>query len=235
MVARRIDRAAAAPPLQAVAARVRTHTRHEGEPGLPIDIVKPPKRHSLAPAKQRILDTADKLFYDDGIRAVGIDRLISTSSVTKATFYKHYGSKDRLILEYIAYRHLQVAEVLERAAQATDDPEQLLRDIARIQVQFIGLPEFRGCPFLNAAIEYSDPAHPVRRAIEDHREWFHDILETLLRSVGHPLPGDAADDLVLARDGAMLGGYAGDTIAASASMLRVYDLVIERAGDRVAA
>jgi AcrR family transcriptional regulator len=202
---------------------------------LPIDIVKPPKRHTLAPAKQRILDTADKLFYDEGIRAVGIDRLISTSSVTKATFYKHYGSKDRLILEYIANRHLQVAEIIDAAAQATDDPEELLREIARIQSRFIGAPGFRGCPFLNAATEYTDPAHPVRRAVESHREWFHDILETLLRSMGHPLAGDAADDLVLARDGAMAGGYAGDTIAASASMLRVYDVVIERAAGRVAA
>jgi AcrR family transcriptional regulator len=202
---------------------------------LPIDIVKPPKRYTLAPAKQRILDTADKLFYDEGIRAVGIDRLISTSSVTKATFYKHYGSKDRLILEYVAYRHLQVAEVVDAAAQATDDPEELLREIARIQARFISTPGFRGCPFLNAATEFTDPAHAVRRAVEQHREWFHDILETLLRSTGHPLPGDAADDLVLARDGAMTGGYAGDSIAAAASMMRVYESVIERASDRAAA
>ncbi len=191
--------------------------------------------HTLAPAKQRILDTADKLFYDEGIRAVGIDRLISTSSVTKATFYKHYGSKDRLILDYIAYRHLQVAEVIDTAAQATDDPEELLRELARIQSRFISTSGFRGCPFLNAATEFTDPAHPVRRAVEQHREWFHDILETLLRSMGHPLPGDAADDLVLARDGAMAGGYAGDTIAAAASMMRVYDIVIQRAAERAAA
>jgi len=202
---------------------------------LPIDIVKPPKRHTLAPAKQRILDTADKLFYDEGIRAVGIDRLISTSSVTKATFYKHYGSKDRLITEYIAYRHLQVAEQLDAAAQATDDPEELVREIARIQARFIAAPGFRGCPFLNAATEFTDAAHPVRRAVEQHREWFHDILETLMRAMGHPLPGDAADDLQLARDGAMAGGYAGDTIAATASMHRVYERVIAAASERAAA
>jgi AcrR family transcriptional regulator len=233
MIETRLDRAATAPP----------GGRGPGpppvldtkEPGLPIDIVKPPKRYTLAPAKLRILETADALFYDEGIRAVGIDRLISTSSVTKATFYKHYGSKDRLILEYVAFRHLQVAEVLDAAAQATDDPEELLHEIARIQARFIAASGFRGCPFLNAATEFTDPAHPVRRAVEQHREWFHDILETLLRAMGHPLPGDAADDLVLARDGAMAGGYAGDTVAASASMLRVYDLVIQRAAGRAAA
>jgi len=229
------DPAATAPPGGRGRVRILNIRPSPKEPGLPIDIVKPPKRHTLAPAKQRILDTADRLFYEEGIRAVGIDRLISTSSVTKATFYKHYGSKDRLILEYIAYRHLQVAEVLDAAAQHTDDPAELLREIARIQTRFIGSPGFRGCPFLNAATEYADPMHPARRAVADHREWFHDILETLLRAMGHPLPGDAADDLELARDGAMAGGYAGDTIAASASMIRVYDLVIDRAAEVVAA
>lgn len=202
---------------------------------MPIDIVKPPKRYTLAPAKQRILTTADRLFYDDGIRAVGIDRLIALSSVTKATFYKHYGSKDRLILEYIAYRHLQVAEALDAAAQECDEPEELIREIGRMQVRFINGPGFRGCPFLNAATEFTDPSHPVRRAVDDHREWFRGILETLLRSAGHPLPGDAADDLVLARDGAMLGGYAGDTVAATASLQRSYAWVLQATPERVAA
>ncbi len=196
---------------------------------MPIDIAKPPKRLTLAPAKQRILDTADRLFYDEGIRAVGIDRLIAVSSVTKATFYKHYGSKDRLIVEYIAYRHLQVAEAIDAIARETDDPEELLRDIAALQVRWIAAPGFRGCPFLNAATEFTDAAHPVRRAVEQHREWFHGLLETLLRTMGHPLPGDGADDLMLAHDGAMVGGYAGDPIAAAASLQRMYARVLDAA------
>lgn len=202
---------------------------------MPIDIVKPPKRHTLAPAKQRILDTADRLFYNEGIRAVGIDRLIAASTVTKATFYKHYGSKDRLIVEYVAYRHLQIAEQFDEVAQSTDDPLEMLRAIADVQTRFVAAPGFRGCPFLNAAAEFTDASHPVRRAIEDHREWFHQILESLLRQIGHPLPGDAADDLMLAGDGAMSGGYAGDAIAASAAMSRMYDRVIDAVGERAAA
>lgn len=202
---------------------------------MPIDIVKPPKRHTLAPAKQRILDTADRLFYDEGIRAVGIDRLIAASTVTKATFYKHYGSKDRLIVEYVAYRHLQIAELVDEVAQASDDPLEMLRGIAAVQTRFVNSPGFRGCPFLNAAAEFTDPTHPVRRAVENHREWFHEILETLLRQVGHPLPGDAADDLMLARDGAMSGGYAGDAVAASAALNRMYARVIQAISDREAA
>lgn len=229
----RVARAAAVPH-----GRPRHPAPHETtpkEPALPIDIVRPPKRHTLAPAKQRILDTADRLFYDEGIRAVGIDRLIAVSSVTKATFYKHYGSKDRLIVEYVSYRHLQLAEAIDEAAQRTDDPETLLREIAGIQARFISSAGFRGCPFLNAATEFTDAAHPVRRAVEQHREWFHELLESLLRSLEHPLPGDAADDLVLAHDGAMTGGYAGDSIAAAAALQRMYDRVLAAAPARVAA
>ena len=58
----------------------------------------------MAPAKQRILDAATTLFSQEGIRAVGVDRLIHESSVTKATFYKHFGSKDRLIYDYVSAR-----------------------------------------------------------------------------------------------------------------------------------
>ncbi|TXK20064.1 TetR/AcrR family transcriptional regulator [Homoserinibacter sp. GY 40078] len=191
-----------------------------------MDLVNPPKRHTLAPAKQRILDTANQLFYDEGIRAVGIDRLIAQSRVTKATFYKHYGSKDRLIAEYVAYRHLQVAEQIDAIAQSTDDPSVLLRGIAEVHARMVTAPGFRGCPFLNAATEFTEATHPVRRAVTAHREWLHGLLETLLRRMGHPLAGDAADDLVLAQDGAMAGGYTSDPIAANAALMRAYDRIV---------
>lgn len=193
---------------------------------MPIDIVQVPKRHTLAPAKQRILDTADRLFYEEGIRTVGIDRLIAESSVTKATFYKHYGSKERLIVEYVAYRHLQIAEMLHEALMGLDDARDALVSIGRFQADYIMAPEFKGCPFLKAATEFPDASRPVRQAVQRYRDWVYDMLDALLRRMGHPLPGDAADDLILARDGAMSGGYAGDPVAASAALLRAYDRVV---------
>lgn len=191
-----------------------------------IEIERPAPAPVLAPAKQRILDTADILFYDEGIRAVGVDRLISASSVTKATFYKHYGSKDRLIGDYVDHRHRQAATELVELAEQQSSPEAVLRALQGTISNWISSPEFRGCPFINAAAEFSDPTHPVRRSVVAHREWFVGSLEQLLRGLGHPLPGEAADDLVLARDGAMTGGYAGDPIAASTALARAFDRVI---------
>ena len=191
-----------------------------------IEIERPAPAFGIAPAKKRILDTADLLFYDEGIRAVGVDRLISASSVTKATFYKHYRSKDRLISEYVDHRHRQAVAELADLVEQQSSVEAVLRVLQQSISTWISSPEFRGCPFINAAGEFSDPTHPVRRSVIAHREWFVGALEQLLRELGHPLAGDAADDLMLARDGAMTGGYAGDPIAASTALTRAFDRVI---------
>jgi len=191
-----------------------------------IEIERPAPASGIAPAKKRILDTADLLFYDEGIRAVGVDRLISASSVTKATFYKHYRSKDRLISEYVDHRHRQAVAELADLLEQESSVEAVLRALQQSISTWISSPEFRGCPFINAAAEFSDPTHPVRRSVITHREWFVGTLEQLLRELGHPLAGDAADDLMLARDGAMTGGYAGDPIAASTALARAFDRVI---------
>ena len=194
-----------------------------------IEIARPAPTPPLAPAKKRILDTADLLFYDEGIRAVGVDRLISASSVTKATFYKHYRSKDRLIAEYVEHRHRQAVAELADLVDQQATAEAVLRALQQSISTWISSPDFRGCPFINAAAEFSDPVHPVRRSVIAHREWFVGTLEQLLRGVGHPLAGEAADDLMLARDGAMTGGYAGDPIAASTALARAFERVLSDA------
>jgi AcrR family transcriptional regulator len=177
-------------------------------------------------AKVRILQTADVLFYAEGIHTVGIDRLISQSKVTKATFYKHFGSKDHLILLYIEARHLAEVNRLETLLAQHPKPEAALRAIVADTVTDIAAPGFRGDAFLNAATEFSEAGHPVRSVVLAHREWLTGFLADVLHHLGHPMPGDAADDLMLARDGAMGGAYAGDPIAATASFSRITDHII---------
>ncbi|MGN6325429.1 TetR/AcrR family transcriptional regulator [Pseudolysinimonas sp.] len=192
----------------------------------PIEIPVPDPGPPLAPAKLRILETADRLFYDEGIRTVGVDRLIAAAHVTKATFYKHYGSKERLVVAYVEYRHRAVAERMAEIAHESGDPAAILRTLRDAIVAAIETPQFRGDAFANAAAEFPDHDHPVRRAIEDHRDWYLGVLEDLLRRMGVPLPGDIADDLMLARDGAMSGGYVGDPIAVTTSLRRAFDRVL---------
>lgn len=189
-------------------------------------VLETPETAQRAPAKGRILETANRLFYQDGILNVGVDRIISQSSVTKATFYKHYRSKDNLILEYVKGRRAstekEVQSIISNAASPHDAVLGLLESVAGELTK----SDFRGCPFLNVVAEFSDPTHPVRQLIADHRDWYNETLYELMRDAGHPFPGDAADELMLAKDGALAGGYAGDTIAAGAAMARVVKRVL---------
>ena len=194
-----------------------------------IEIPRPSAALPTAPAKLRILETANQLFYDDGIRNVGVDRIISASSVTKATFYKHYRAKDNLIVEYITARHRTVRANVEEMIATSPDAEHVLRAFIAAIIAEIDTPGFRGCPFINAAAEFPDAEHPVRKVVTAHREWYVETLSEQLREMGHPVPGDAADELLLARDGALSGGYAGDSIAASAALARIADRVLAEA------
>ena len=86
-----------------------------------VSVPEKPDQRPLAPAKQRILETADVLFTREGIRAVGVDWLIEESHVTKATFYKHFRAKDRLVLDYLADRHRRIGlDVALRLSSITD-------------------------------------------------------------------------------------------------------------------
>lgn len=178
--------------------------------------------HQSGPgAKARVLVTADRLFYHEGIRTVGVDRLIAESSVTKATFYKHFGAKDNLVLDYIGRRRDEARETLQQIRDDSSSPIEVLRGVADAITRGIQSPDFRGCPFINAASEFADPANPVRLVVVAHREWYTETLDELFREAGHPMAGDAADEFYLARDGAMVGSYAGDAIASSAAFTRV--------------
>ena len=198
----------------------------------PSDDLASPGGSSVPPAprtggaKVRILETATRLFYEEGIRNVGVDRLISEASVTKATFYKHYGSKDNLILAYIRAQHERVQQRMEQLIADAASPDDAVRAWVDALADEVNESEFRGCAFLNAAAEYHDPRDPVREVVAMHRDWYTERLADLLQAAGHALPGDGADELMLARDGAMSGAYAGDAIAATAALGRVVERVL---------
>ena len=108
-------------------------------------------------AKKRILETATRLFYAEGIRLVGVDRLIGESHVTKATFYKHYRSKDNLVIAYVSGAHSREREEIENLIRESSGPKEAINAIIAIIVAQLHSPEFRGSLFVNAAVEHPDP------------------------------------------------------------------------------
>jgi AcrR family transcriptional regulator len=158
--------------------------------------------------RERLLGTAGQLFYQEGIRAIGVDRLVSEANVTRATFYRHFDGKDELVTAYLKGLDGVIRNAYRTAAGLIGEPGDLLRALIQGTVvdQVCG-PAFRGCAFINAGVEYPDPDSPIHRAVIEHRSWFHRTLLDLFTRSGHPAPEQAARRLVLLRDGAMVGGY----------------------------
>ena len=167
-----------------------------------------PSRPELSPARRRLLDTATRLFYEGGIHAVGIDRIIAEAGVAKATFYNHFPSKDDLVVAYI-----EEQDRLGRAAVAAlpkQPPRETIAAIMGRISEAVTAGGWRGCPFLNAAAEYPDPASPVRRAIDVRRVWYHETLRSLLAADGDPSPPVTASLLVALSDGLLESAYLDD-------------------------
>jgi AcrR family transcriptional regulator len=129
-----------------------------------------------AAMQERILETADRLFYGQGIRAVGVDTIAAEIGVSKRTLYNYFPSKDELIVAYLS-RRLQ-------PAPPSDLPplQQILGNFDRLERTFAS-GVFRGCPFVNAVAELKEPAHAANKIAfafkEQRRAWFRDLLVRL--------------------------------------------------------
>lgn len=165
---------------------------------------------SKVPMRERIVEAATALFYAQGLRAVSAEKIIAQVGITKVTFYRHFPTKDDLIVAYLERRAKWERDAIAHARQSASD----VPDVFRIIAQAIGAescsPGFRGCPFINAAAEYADPEHPVRRVVDAHRRWFKQTIQDLLDEISIPDSARVADQLVMLRDGAMVSGYLSD-------------------------
>jgi AcrR family transcriptional regulator len=180
-----------------------------------------------ASTRERILEAATELFYARGLRSVSADKIIERVGITKVTFYRHFRTKDELVVAYLEglaeQERADVAATLTRAAGDADEAIRLFAEtIGAVSCQ----PGFRGCPFINAAAEYADPDHPVRRTVAAHRHWVRAALEEMVTPLGPTDPAGVADELVLLRDGAMVSGYLGDPATVSRSLHRAARAVL---------
>ncbi|MGW5580299.1 TetR/AcrR family transcriptional regulator [Micromonospora chokoriensis] len=171
-------------------------------------------------ARLRLLTTAMRLFYAEGIHSVGVDRIIAEAQVTRATFYRHFPSKDDLILAYLREIHVLERGLVDAAIAANPAPVDSLLGIADAIAQNVQAPAFRGCAFLNAAAEYPDTGHPVHQEIIAHRQWFLDTLTMLMAQVHEETADPAARHFVMLRDGAMAAGCLFNPALVSETFLR---------------
>lgn len=177
---------------------------------------QPPKRSE---ARERLLTAASALFYAEGIGSVGINRIVTSSNVTLATLYRHFPSKQDLVVAYLQAAHDAIAA---RAGALADEHEgqDLVRALGEEVTVEISRPGFRGCAFLNAASEFEDAEDPVRRVVAEHRAWYYDLVRGAFAQGGHALPGNAARHFLVLRDGTMSAGYLDGTAIARRTFSR---------------
>ncbi|MCV2394722.1 TetR/AcrR family transcriptional regulator [Actinotalea sp. M2MS4P-6] len=182
---------------------------------------RPARDGGQSPVARRILDVATPLFYGQGIRAVSADVIIEAAEVTKATFYRHFPTKDHLVTSYLlAIVEGERAAVSQWRAQYPDEPGRVLLAYARALIAEVSSPSFRGCPFVNATAEYPDLSNAVRSAVGLHRAWLRDTAAELLAELGVREPQAVAVALIMLRDGAMVAGDGATGWGVSEALLR---------------
>lgn len=155
--------------------------------------------------RDHLVDTALKLFSRYGFHATGIDRILSESGVAKMTLYKHFKSKDDLILAALQ-RHdeLHRAWLTREIETLATAPRDRLLALFTALGNWFESEDFYGCCFINATAEYGDKDSPIHQAADDHKRSIHGYILELAEAAGAKNAGELADQLLLLMEGAIV-------------------------------
>jgi AcrR family transcriptional regulator len=167
-----------------------------------------PYERAAAPVtltRERILEAAARLFYRRGIRAVNVDTVAQEASTTKVTLYKHFRSKDQLVASCLHMLDDRFFSwfVREVSVRSTDPAGRLLAVFDVLGLWF-RRDTFRGCAFINAAVELADPAHPAHHAVLAHKQRSRDYFRELAEAAQLPDPTGVSDQWMLLTEGAIV-------------------------------
>ena len=167
-------------------------------------------------ARQRILDTAYDLFSHHGVRAVGVDRIVAESGVAKMSLYRHFPSKDQLVLSFLQEREQRwtyawLASEVETRASAAGDRLLAIFDVFG---EWFQLADFEGCSFINVLLEFDDRASAVRQASVDHLRNIRSFVSGLAAEAGASDPDALAHKWHILMKGSIVAAGEGDQLAA---------------------
>ncbi|MHC4937966.1 MAG: TetR/AcrR family transcriptional regulator [Planctomycetota bacterium] len=156
--------------------------------------------------RERLLAVAVSLFYERGIHAVGLDQIVREAGVTKTTFYKHFESKDALVLEAVKLKDAWECSAWDHAVAKLggDDPVGKLRAFFDVMEIWFTSADFRGCVFINTAAEFPDPNDPVHRAAARHKRHNRDVCRDLAAEAGAQDPELFADQFTALMEGTIV-------------------------------
>jgi len=159
---------------------------------------------------EHILDVASDLFYRQGIRAVGVDAIVARAGIAKMTLYQHFRSKEELILAFLRRRDERWRSWLRSAVgRRAGAPKERLLAIFDALEEWFTSPEFRGCAFINTAIEIADPGHPAHRVALEHKQLLQAYIAALAREAGVNDAETLSRRLLLLVEGAIVTAQVG--------------------------
>ena len=158
-----------------------------------------------AEVRTRILETACALFYQYGVRAVGVDLVVEKAGVAKTSLYRHFRTKDDLIAAFLQREDEDFWGTWDRvAAQYTDDPAAELDAHLGWIGERVGRPNYRGCPQINVAAEFPEIDHPARKVAATHKRQMRQRLKKIAEQLGVARSGELAGQLSLLINGAFV-------------------------------
>lgn len=182
---------------------------------------------SKSAARQRLLAAAHRLFYAQGIRATGVEELVVAAGVARMSFYKHFPSKQALVVAFLHERHQSWQQQLETQAKArSHTPADEVRAVFQVLKEWFGEADFRGCAFINTVLETADPRTQEHLLARQHKHVLRIYLEGLLRACEFVNPVQGAAQLLLLIDGAIVRAQFGDGPAAAANALVLAELLL---------
>lgn len=185
-------------------------------------------------ARDRIMETAARLFYRDGFRATGIDKIIAESGVAKMSLYRHFSSKDELIAAFLDWRHDFWMRWFVEEVESRFAVRQELSVLAEALGVWFGQEDFRGCAFINVVAESGSTGNPhhVAQAASHKRDLERYIAE-LADRIGLSNPGTVAADAMLVVEGMIVRFQMTHGVAIVDSGKRVFAQIEKAAAAKV--
>lgn len=155
--------------------------------------------------RDEIVQKALKIFYRDGFHATGMDRLVKETGISKTSMYKHFRTKDDLILATLRLRdELFRNKIIRRIEEITSDPKEQLTALFTALDEWFFEPDFRGCMFIKASGEYPVRGTPIHNSTAEHKQLLHIHFEEVARKAGAPDPAALARKILLLKEGAIV-------------------------------
>lgn len=177
--------------------------------------------------RDELVRKALQVFYRNGFHATGMDMLVRETGVSKTSMYKHFRTKEELILAVLRLRDENFRNwFLRRTEELGDTPRERLLAMFDALEEWFTLPEYQGCMFIKASAEFQDPEHPIHKQSAEHKRLLLEHTSKVAKLAGAEDPETLSCQLMLLKEGAIVTAVMGNRCSAAKDARRAAELLI---------